>query len=378
MKKMSGRFWTCLVVALAVAGSTAGAQELRGRIDGVVTDNTGGVLPGVTVTASGPALIQPQVTITGSDGSYRFPALATGVYTLVFELSGFQTVRREELRVGLATTITINTQMPLAGVEETLTITGESPVVDVKNTNIGTSFTKELMQDIPNARDIWAAMAQAPGFQMTSYDVGGSHTGTQTGYSTYGFAGQNKTLLEGINVTEGQDANAGYFDFGSFEEFSVGGAGNMGEQTGPGAFLNLTVKSGGDAFTASVYYDYENSDTVGDNVPDEFATGGGVKDGFKSPADGLSAGNPITKQYDLNVNGGGPIVKGKAWFFGSYRDNNQYKVILGLPDTAQSQLVNYTLKGTYQVNASNQIIGFFNQRSKLQPLRNLSLAVPSE
>jgi hypothetical protein len=81
------------------------------------------------------------------------------------------------------------------------------------------------MQDIPNARDIWAAMAQAPGFHMNSYDVGGSHTGTQTGYQTYGFEGQNKTLLEGINVTEGQDANAGYFDFGSFEEFSVGGAG---------------------------------------------------------------------------------------------------------------------------------------------------------
>jgi len=377
--KMSGRFWTCLFVSLAVALATASAQELRGRIDGAVTDNTGGVLPGVTVTVSGPALIQPQVTVTGADGSYRFPALPTGVYTLVFELPGFQTVRREELRVVLATTITINTQLPLAGVEETLTITGESPVVDVKNTNVGTSFTKELMQDIPNARDIWAAMAQAPGFQMQSYDVGGSHTGTQTTFSTYGFAGQNKTLLEGINVTEGQDANAGYFDFGSFEEFSIGGAGNMGEQTGPGAFLNLTIKSGGDNFSASVYYDYENSDTVGDNVPDEFRTSGGTNsDGFKAPSGGLSAGNPITKQYDFNVNGGGPIVKGKAWFFGSYRDNNQYKIILGLPDTAQSQLVNYTVKGTYQLNSQNQIIGFFNQRTKLQPLRNLSLAVPSE
>jgi outer membrane receptor protein involved in Fe transport len=377
--KMSGRFLTCLFAALAVAAGTAGAQELRGRIDGAVTDNTGGVLPGVTVTVSGPALIQPQVTVTGADGSYRFPALPTGAYTLVFELSGFQTVRREEIRVSLATTVTINTQMPLAGVEETLTITGESPVVDVKNTNVGTSFTKELMQDIPNARDIWAAMAQAPGFQMNSYDVGGSHTGTQTGFSTYGFSGQNKTLLEGINVTEGQDANAGYFDFGSFEEFSIGGAGNMGEQTGPGAFLNLTIKSGGDSFSASVYYDYENDKTVGDNVPDEFRTGGGTNaDGFKAPASGLSAGNPITKQYDFNVNGGGPIVKGKAWFFGSYRDNNQYKVILGLPDEAQSQLKNYTLKGTYQLDSRNQIIGFFNQRTKLQPLRELSLTTPTE
>ena len=377
--KMSGRFFTCLFVVFTVALGSAGAQELRGRIDGVVTDNTGGVLPGVTVTVSSPALIQPQVTVTGADGGYRFPALPTGAYTLVFELSGFQTVRREELRVGLATTVTINTQMPLAGVEETLTITGESPVVDVKNTNVGTSFTKELMQDIPNARDIWAAMAQAPGFHMNSYDVGGSHTGTQTGYQTYGFEGQNKTLLEGINVTEGQDANAGYFDFGSFEEFSIGGAGNMGEQTGPGAFLNLTVKSGGDAFTANVYYDYEGSGTISNNVPAELAEGGGVQDGYVSPPDGITRGNQITKQYDFNVNGGGPIVKGKAWFFAGYRDNNQYKVITGLPDEeAQSQLLNYTLKGTYQINSRNQIIGFFNQRTKLQPLRELSLAIPTE
>ncbi len=98
----------------------------------------------------------------------------------------------------------------------------------------------------------------------------------------------------------------------------------------------------------------------------------------RRPPAGLTAGNPITKQYDFNVNGGGPIVKGKAWFFGSYRDNNQYKVILGLPDTAQSQLKNYTLKGTYQLDSRNQIIGFFNQRTKLQPLRELSLATPTE
>lgn len=378
--KKSARLLSCLVILLTVLSiGLASAQELRGRIDGVVTDNTGGVLPGVTVTVSGPALIQSQTTVTGTEGNYRFPSLPTGLYTLVFELSGFQTVRREEIRVGLATTITVNIQMPLAGVEETLTITGESPVVDVRNTNIGTSFSKELMQDIPNARDIWAAMAQAPGFQMTGYDVGGSHTGTQTGYQTYGYEGQNKTLLEGINVTESTNANAGYFDFGSFEEFSIGGAGNMGEQTGPGSFLNLTVKSGGDNFSAQVYYDYENDSLVSDNVPDAFREGGGVVDGYKSPASGLERGNQITKQYDFNVNGGGPIVKGKGWFFASYRDNNQYKVIAGLPgEEAQSQLKNYTIKGTYQVDSRNQIIGFFNQRTKLQPLRNLSLAVGPE
>jgi Carboxypeptidase regulatory-like domain/TonB dependent receptor len=377
-----------LVLALALAAALpAGAQELRGRITGVVTDNTGAVLPGVTVTAAGPALIQPQTTVTSDDGTYRYPALPPGLYTVSFELSGFQTLKREGIRLGLNQTLSVDAQLQLSSLQETVTITGESPMVDVKNTTVGTNFTKELLQDIPNARDIWAAMAQAPGFQMTGYDVGGSRTGTQTGYQTYGVSGQNKTLFEGINVTEGQDANAGYFDFGSFEEFQLGGSGNMGEQSGVGAFLNLTVKSGGDNFNSQVYYDYVGEQTLSNNVPDVFRTPGGIdENGFKAPTIidpatgerlGLTRGNPITKQYDFNVNAGGPIVKGRLWFFASYRDNNQYKTILGLPgEEAQSQLVNKTAKVTYQLSRSNQIIGFYNERSKLQPLRDLSLAIP--
>jgi hypothetical protein len=377
-----------LVVALFPGGSLpAAAQELRGRITGIVTDNTGAILPGTTVTAASPALIQPQITVTASDGTYRYPALPPGTYTVTFELSGFQTLKHEGIRLGLNQTLTVDAQLQLSTLQETVTITGESPVVDVKNTTVGTNFTKELLQDIPNARDIWAALAQAPGFQMTGYDVGGSRTGTQTGYQTYGISGQNKTLLEGINVTEGQDSNAGYFDFGSFEEMQVGGSGNMGEQSGIGAFLNLTVKSGGDKFTAQAYYDYVGEQTLSNNVPGAFKTPGGTdEDGFKAPTIidpatgarmGLSRGNPITKQYDFNVNAGGPIVKGRLWFFGSYRDNNQYKTILGLPgEEAQSQLVNKTAKFTYQLSRSNQIIGFYNERSKFQPLRDLSLAIP--
>jgi hypothetical protein len=371
-------------VALA---APAAAQELRGRITGVVSDTSGAVLPGVSITVAGPALIQPQTTVTGAEGNYRYPSLPPGVYTVTFELSGFQTLKREDIRLGLNQTLSIDAQLQLSSLQETVTITGESPVVDVTSTTVGTNFTKELLQDIPNARDIWAAMAQAPGFQMTAYDVGGSHTGTQTGYQTYGVTGQNKTLFEGINVTEGQDSNAGYFDFGSFEEFQLGGSGNMGEQSGLGAFLNLTVKSGGDKFNAQVYYDRVGENTLSNNVPDAFRMPGGVDSrGFKAPTIidpatgarlGLSRGNPITKQYDFNVNVGGPIRKGRLWYFLSYRDNNQYKTILGLPgEEAQSQLVNKTAKVTYQLSRTNQIIGFYNERSKLQPLRDLSLAIP--
>lgn len=382
-----GRSVPVIALILAILGAPAEAQELRGRITGTVTDNTGAVLPGVSVTATSPALIQPQTAVTGVDGTYRFPALPTGVFTLTYELAGFQTIKREQIRVGLNMTLTVNVELQLSSIQETVTITGESPTVDIKTTTVGTNFTKELLQDIPNARDIWAAMSQAPGFQMNAYDVGGSHTGTQTGYQTYGVGDQNKTLLEGINVTEGTGGNAGYFDFGSFEEFQLGGSGNMGEQSGLGAFLNLTIKSGGDRFSSQLYYDYVGDRTLSNNVPDAFRTPGGVDSrGFKAPTIvdpatgqrlGLTRGNPITKQYDFNVNAGGPIKKGRLWYFASYRDNNQYKTILGLPgETAQSQLLNKTVKGTYQLSQSNQIIVFYNERSKFQPLRDLSLAIP--
>ena len=370
-----------IVLALLALGARPGAaQELRGRIVGTITDNTGAAMSGVVVTASGPSLIQPQTTTSSADGTYRFPALPSGVYTVAYAVAGFKSVRREGIRVNLNTTVTLDTQLQMASVSEELTVSGESPVVDTKTTSIGTAFTKELLTEIPNARDLWAAMSQAPGFQMNGYDVGGSHTGTQTGYTTYGVTSDNKTLFEGINVTESRDANAGYFDYGSFEEFQLGGAGNLGEAAGPGGLLNFTVKSGGDKFHADAYFDFQNDDTIFDNIPTAFKQGGG-KDGagFKAPAAGLTTANTTTKQYDLNVGVGGPIVKGKLWFYASYRDNNQYRIIAGLPgEEAQSQLVNYTGKLTYAINPRNNVIALFNQRTKLQPLRSLSLTTPPE
>jgi|GEM_PF-321185 len=375
-------------LTLATLSTGAMAQELRGRIAGTVTDDSSAVVPGVTVTATSPALIQPQTTTSGSDGHYRFPALPSGLYTLTFELQGFQTMKRDGVRVTLNQTFTIDAKMKPASLSETLTISADTPTIDTKTTSIGTSFTKELLNDIPNARDVWAAMSQAPGFQMQGYDVGGSHTGTQTGFLTYGVGDQNKTLLEGINVTESTSANAGYFDFGSFEEFQLGGAGNLGEQSGPGALMNISVKSGGDKFMGQIYFDYEDKNTIGDNIADAYKVAGGSLNSFRAPSIrdpstgallGLQTGNPISKQYDFNVGIGGPIVKGKLWFFASYRDNNQYRTILGLPgEEAQSQLENMTAKLTYQINPRNQLIGFFNERTKLQPLRDLSLTTPVE
>jgi hypothetical protein len=373
----------CLFV-LSIAPALG--QDFRGRVNGTVTDNTGAVLPGVSVTVSSPALIQPQTQVTGADGSYRFLALPPGVYDVAFELSGFQNTRREGVRVVINQTLTVDQQLNVATLQETVTVTGASPIVDTSTTQMGTNFTKELLTEIPNARDIWAAMSQAPGLQMTAFDVGGSNTGNQTGYRSYGFDTQNQTRMEGIDTTEGTAANAGYFDFGSFEEFQVGGAGADASAFAGGAVLSISVKSGGDRFNGSWYTDYVGEGQLTDNVPDYLKTANTPEDGlfsrnglcFDRSGETICRGNAVKKQYDLNGDFGGPIVKQKAWFFTSWRLNDKYAYITGLGDTTeQSKLSNkYTFKGTFQVGRNNQIIGFLNKREKLQDKRGINLNTP--
>lgn len=368
----------CLCLTLAWV-SPASAQEFRGRINGTVTDNTGAVLPGVTVTASGPALMQPQVQVTGADGTYRFLALPPGLYAIDFDLVGFQNIKREGVRVVINQTLTVDQALNVATLQETVTVTGASPIVDTSTTQVGTNFTKELLTEIPNARDIWAAMSQAPGIQMTNYDVGGSNTGNQSGYRAYGFDTQNQTRLEGIDTTEGTAANAGYFDFGSFEEFQVGGAGADASAFAGGAVLSISVKSGGDRFQGNWYSDYLNESTIAEtNVPSYLRTANTPnEDGFFTRVP-LTRGNPVKTQYDLNLNVGGPIWRKKAWFFYSYRLNDQYQYILGLGDqTQRSKLSNlYTGKVTLQASQNNQVILFINKRQKLQDKRGVSVTTP--
>ena len=146
---------------------------------------------------------------------------------------------------------------------------------------------------------------------------------------------QNQTRLEGIDTTEATNANAGYFDFGSFEEFQVGGAGADASAFAGGAVLSISVKSGSDRFSGSWYSDYQNEDMIANNVPDYLQVANEKnEDGYftRTP---LERGNQIQKQYDLNGNVGGPIWRGKIWGFYSYRLNDQYKYTTGLPSNIE-------------------------------------------
>ena len=265
-------------------------------------------------------------------------------------------------------------QLQVATLQETVTVTGASPVVDTSTTQVGTNFTKELLTEIPNARDIWAAMAQAPGIQMTSYDVGGSRTGTQTGFLTYGFGDQNQTKLEGIDTTEGTGRQRRLLRLRQLRGVPGRRRGQRRRQ------LRRRHQHEHHRQVRRRPLHRQLVQRLGRRCDDQRQRARCVphrqparRERLLRVARRSTRGNPIDRQYDINFNIGGPLWKQKAWFFCSYRLNDQYKYTLGSDVIARSKLTNtYTFKGTFQLNRNNQLIGFLNKREKLQELRDFA------
>ena len=272
MKRWSNITWALIAVfALTAAPAFAqgGGASSTGSISGDVKDAQGGVLPGVTVTATSPAQIGELSAVTNEAGIYRFPSVPPGEYKLTFELSGFQNVERTGIRVTLGFNAQINVQLGVASLQETITVSGESPVVDTSSTRIQTNFDQQQLASIPNARDMWSLLAATPSVTLNRVDVGGSTMGTQTTYFAYGYSGQNRPLIEGINTTEGTAAAGFYLDYGSFEEVFIGAAGNSAEMPNPGVLTQFVGKSGSNRLSVNLYYDFETEDIQSRNLDAE-------------------------------------------------------------------------------------------------------------
>ncbi len=142
---------------------------------------------------------------------------------------------------------------------------GQRPVAGHRHlaTRIQTNYDQQMLSSIPNARDMWSLLSTTPSVTLNRIDVGGATAGTQTTYFAYGYSGQNRPLIEGINTTEGTAAAGFYLDYGSFEEVFIGAAGNSAEMNSPGVLTQFVGKSGGNRPSVSLYYDYENEDLQG-------------------------------------------------------------------------------------------------------------------
>jgi hypothetical protein len=378
----SRRFWTVLFALLALGTSplafAQGGAGSTGSIQGEVLDDTGAVLPGVTVTLSGTDMLGTQTSTTNAQGHYRFLGVPAGTYQLVFEMAGFGKVTRDAIRVGIGFTATVNTKMAVKSLQEEVTVTGESTTIDTTATRVQTNFDKGMLDSLPNARDMWSLLAETPAVQLNRFDVGGSTAGTQTTYVAYGNGGQNRPLIEGINTTEGTSAAGFYFDYGSFDEVIIGAAGNSAEMPSGGVLTNFIGKSGGNKLSGEVYYEYEDGDVLQSQNVSQDQLSRGYANIPRSVLQqlGLNRGeaNTLLAYKNLNASVGGPIVKDKLWFWAGYlrQENTVYQPASGaiLDGTGfLTQLFNYTGKLTYQVTPKDKLIAYLQYGIKKQPYR---------
>ncbi len=367
-------FVLVLHVAALAAPAFAQVSATTGSINGKVSDATGGVLPGVTVTIASPNMQGTRTDVTSPDGDYRFPAIPPGEYRITYELAGFGTVVREGVRVGLGFTATVNSEMRVASLQETVTVTGESPVVDVTATTTATNFGQERLAALPNARDFWTVLAAAPAIVVNRIDVGGSAAGTQTGYSAYDTkTDQHRPMVEGIVNTEGTGAAGFYYDYGAVDEVAVETKGHTAEMPWPGVWSNFIAKSGGNEYHGKIYADYQTKGVQARNIDDSLT--------FLCPSSRCGELQPsdlnrLESYHDLNGDVGGYLKKDKLWWYGSLRDQNVKVALPNFPVKAfETGLRNITVKGTYAISQNNKVTGYGQWGRKLQPNRLDTFAV---
>jgi hypothetical protein len=367
MKRLRVLWAFAAVVWLTASPAFAqgGGASSTGSISGEVKDSQGGVLPGVTVTATSPAQIGTLTAVTNEAGIYRFPSVPPGEYKLQFELAGFQGITREGIRVTLGFNAQVNVQLGVATLQETVTVSGESPVIDTSATRVQTNYDQQQLASIPNARDMWSLLATTPSVTLNRVDVGGATMGTQTTYFAYGYSGQNRPLVEGINTTEGTSAAGFYLDYGSFEEVFIGAAGNSAEMPNPGVLTQFVSKSGGNNVSLNLYYDFETEDLQSRNLsPEQVIPNTSIR----------PDGNRLSEYRNLNIGVGGPLIRDKFWGFFAYL--NQQNSVAAPPSGSfldgtpfDTKLFNYTGKGTYQLNQNNKLIAYLQHGTKQQPNR---------
>lgn len=364
---MSGFRYLMVAALLSLSFvSPASAQDL-GRLTGIVTDAQKATLPGVTVTATSPALIGTQSAVTEIDGRFRFPSLPPGQYVLTFELSGFQTTRRENILLGLGQTLAVDLTMNVATLQETVTVTAESPLVDVSSTKMGSEFNAEKLASIPSATDLWATLGQAPGVRMRGFDVGGSHKSQQSGYESFGVRGQNRVVTDGVDTTEGTGGAGFYQDFFAHEEVSVSAAGGDVTMMTPGSAVISTIKSGGNQFKSFNNLTYQDGGWIGDNIDSDTSSRG-------------FTGQPNLLFWEAHTDIGGPIKRDKMWFYGAYNHFEIDKVISGVSRefTDLGLFDNWTGKATLKASSKDTVIGYYQWGRKQKPLRGLSNTTPAE
>jgi Carboxypeptidase regulatory-like domain len=298
-----------VLVGIALSPGLAFAQS---AIAGVVKDSSGAVLPGVTVEAASPALIEGvRTATTDGQGQYKIINLRPGTYSVTFTLPGFNTVKRDSIELPANFTAPVNAAMRVGAIEETVNVAAQSPVVDVQSIAQQQVLPKQLLDAVPTGgRNIQSVGTLMAGVQKSGPDVGGAAGMQQRYIIAHGADPKDDAIeVDGMSVKgiEGDGAIQNYFNEGMFQEFSYQTGAISAESSNGGVLLNMIPKEGGNTFTADLFYSGTGSSLQANNVSQDLIDRG------------LKAGDSVDSIHDLNLGAGGPVRKDKLWFYTSFR-----------------------------------------------------------
>src|SRR4051812_2475073 len=356
---------------LALTANAAAAQSGQGSLRGYVKDEQGGVLPGVTVTATSPALIRAATAVTDNDGYYRVMNLPPGTYTVTAELSGFSIYRRADVLLRAGANYQVDVALKIGALSETVTVAGESPMIEVGKSSNVLNISGEFQREMPiQARRNWSDFLEiTPGVHSRPFDDGSGRM-VYFGHGTEHFA--HVVQLEGAIASNYQDAQITYVAMGAdmIDDVQVKTGGvDASAPMGTGLNINVITKSGGNTFKGSAAYAYQPSQWNGNNSNNCSESAG------CHPSTGPTGGTPTTaivRQFDAGL--GGRLVTDKVWFFGSLRHADLESGISRTPDNIRylnmffpnSTLFNNTtsswqpyMKVTAKLTPTHELVGFY-------------------
>ncbi|HET9361764.1 MAG TPA: carboxypeptidase regulatory-like domain-containing protein [Vicinamibacterales bacterium] len=367
--------FACLLCAQALLPTLAHAQA---TLAGLARDTSGAVLPGVSVEASSPVLIEKvRAAVSDETGRYTIPNLRPGVYRVTFTLPGFKTVVREGVELVGSTVVTVNADMAVGTLEETVTVTGETPTVDLQSTTRQVSITQEIVSAIPSSRNPFSLGVLIAGVRQDfgGRDVGGAVVAEVASLvANGGRTNDQRMMVNGVALSSGI---AGGWGGGAVPnatgtaEFAIDVSGVDAQAATGGVRVNFIPRDGGNRFAGTVFGSYSRGNFAGDNYTDS-----DVEDR------GLASPNKIKANGDFNPGAGGPIVRDKVWFFLSGRylfaDNYQASVFFNANanDPNQYRYVNsgeqailhqdqqiYQARLTWQASARNKFGATYDQEN---------------